>query len=372
MRVMLISNTGFQYLAAVIPAMEKLGVVCKTVSASSFGRAIPDYFPSQFRRYYFDRKTILDLRDAIAAFRPDVVHVTGIRSVLLKVLVAMRPFETVAMVHERIAAAGMNVFSPLDPFLFRTRRIDRLIMPSRAMLNNWMGSHYLRWLAPPRRNEVLHYAFNLPAPTSAEQKRVLQRELGLNPDAFIIGSVCNIRPWKAVAFVAEIVASLDTARPVIFAVVGGWRSTHSQYIEKIRAAGGERLALLGHIPQAERVMPAFDLYTTPTYLPGESFGMAFAEAMSHGVPGITMNYGASAEVCDHGHTGYALPENKSVWRRHILELIENDALRTSMGQAARQRIAERFSPENRASDYFRIYQTAIEERGGWKERRPGA
>lgn len=364
MRVMLVSVSGFQYLAAVMPAMEEQGVAYRRLATTSLDGQPSASWPAAVRRYAFGRRLIADYRKQIEAFRPDLVHVMGVRPTVIMTLAAMRPYPTVGLVHERISAGGMNVFSPLDPVLFRRRRIDRIIMPSRSMLNNWMGSRYTRWLAAPRRNEVLHYAFRLPDPTSPEDKRALRQDLGLNPDAFVIGTVCHIRPWKAVEFVADIVRSLEVDRRVEFAVVGGW-NPKSNYIRRIRETGGDRLRLLGHVPEAHRIMAAFDLYVTPTLLPGESFGMAFAEAMAHGVPGITMNYGASAEVCDHGFTGYALPENQSVWRRHIVELIEDDALRNAMGRAARTRIADRFSPDVRARDYLRVYRTVIEERGGW-------
>jgi glycosyltransferase involved in cell wall biosynthesis len=359
---MLVSDEGFQYLAAVMPAMRAKGVEYASIATNEFTKAVPGAIPRRFAKYYFDGGALRAFRAQIAAFAPDVIHAMGVRSVLMKTLAATRAFPAVAIVHERISAGGMNPLNPVDPMLFGSSRIDRIVMPSRAMLNNWMGNSYTRKLARPERCEVLHYAFDLPPPTTREERRALRGRLGLDPDAFIIGTVCYIRPWKNVEFAAEVVTSLDTVRPVFLAVVGG-ASRDAAYMDKIRAAAGGRLKLLGHIPDAHRMMAAFDLYLTPTRLPGESFGMAFAEAMAHGVPGITMNYGASAEVCEHGVTGFALPESARVWRRHIEELMRDSASLARMGEAARKRIADRFSPAARAEDYFRVYATVIEERG---------
>lgn len=363
-RVLFTSGTAFQYLDAVLPALERLDYQFSKAALDTICGPPPRGLPRAARRYYFDRRMMRRYRDAIEAFCPDVIHVMGLRAHLIKTLAAIRPYRTVGLVYERISAGGINPLSPLDPILFRSNRIDRMIMPSKAMLNNWMGGRYTRWIARRERCETLHYAFALPEPIGADERKALRVRLGLDPDAFIVGTACLVRPWKAVDFAAEVVASIDTNRPLIFAVLGGWPS-NSSYVERVKAAGGSRLKLLGHVPDAHKIMAVFDLYITPTYLPGESFGMAFAEAMAHGVPALTMNYGASAEVCDHGFSGYALPENKAIWRRHIVELMENDALRAQMGRAARQRIADRFSPEVRARDYDRVYRTVVDERGGW-------
>ncbi len=361
MRIMLVSGGGFQYLAGVIPAMERLGAVYKNLSLDPLTQPAPNWVPRAFRRYYVDEKSLAAYRAEIEAFRPDVVHVTGLRHFLIRMIKALKPYPSIALAYERISTGGISVLSPLDPYLFNHPRLDRFVVPSKATINNWMGGRYTRGLVRRDRIEPMHYAFELPAPTSAEEKRALRERLGLDPDAFIVGTVAYVRPWKNVEFTAEAVRGAKTDRPIMMAVVGG-SGANPAYEAKVRAAGGDRLKMLGIIPQAHRIMPAFDLYVTPTALPGESFGMSFAEAMAHGVPAITMNYGASAEICEHGFTGYALPESVPVWRRHIEELANDPEKLARMGQAARLRIAERFSPEVRALDYWRMYSTAIEER----------
>lgn len=360
MRVLLISESGFQYLAAVLPALEARGVTFGTASLREMRGAIPAYLPRSLRSTWMSRAGAAALKARLAKFAPDLVHATGVRPVLFHALAALRDFPAVALVHERISAGGMNPLHPVDPFLFRHRRLDRIVMPSKAMLNNWMGNGYTRWLAPPERCEVLHYAFDLPPPLASAERAALRARLGLDPDALVIGTVCYIRPWKFVEFAAAVVAALRTERPVVLAVVG--TPGRAEYMASIRAAGGERLRYLGPIPDAARMMGAFDLYLTPTRLPGESFGMAFAEAMAAGVPAITMNYGAAAEICEHGVTGFALPERVEVWRHEIDALLADPARLAAMGKAARERIAARFSPPVRAADYHRVYAAAIAER----------
>lgn len=365
MRVLFVSNSGFQYLASVIPALNRQGVEHQLLSLEDLREKQRHFRRTKSRwlkKYYFDSAFTAAFRAALDAFNPDVMHVTGLRSTLIKSLVACRTHPDMAIVHERISAGGMNVASPLDWMLFNHRRIDRIVMPSHAMLNNWVGNPFLRAYMPHGRYEVLHYAFDLPPLPSAQEKQALRAALGLPADAFIVGTVCYVRPWKYVEFVAQAVAAIRSDREICFAVVGP-PSRDERYMEIVRRAGGSRLKLLGRIPNASKIMYAFDLYTTPTRLPGgESFGMAFAEAMAYGVPGITMNYGASAEVCESGVSGYALPESVSAWQRTIEMLIQDPDRLRQLGVAARQRIAERFSPQDRAREYLRVYETTIAER----------
>ena len=54
------------------------------------------------------------LRACLAAFAPDIVHVSGWRQDLMTALIASRTFPTLPIVCERGAVGGLNVFSPLE------------------------------------------------------------------------------------------------------------------------------------------------------------------------------------------------------------------------------------------------------------------
>jgi glycosyltransferase involved in cell wall biosynthesis len=361
MRVLLVSNTGFQYLASVIPAMERNGVAFRNVSTDDLRvhqKRFVDTSVRAIKVYYFDRAYLQAFRQILKDFAPDLVHITGLRSTLLKTLAALRAFPDIPLVYERISAGGVNFFNPAEWMMFRHKRVKRIVMPSQAMLNNWMGHPLLRRMTGPGRCEVLHYAVDLPPPTDAEGRRAIRRSLGLEENAFIVGSVCIVRPWKNVEFVADVVSSIKSDAPIYFAVVGPEHGDR-QYMDRIRSAGGSRLRLLGRIPNAKDIMPAFDVYVTPTELPGESFGVAFAEAMSHGVPSLTMNFGASAELCEHGVSGYAIPYDKRAWQSVIEMLMHDPAKRAQIGEAARRRVATHFAPDAIAENYLTVYRRVL-------------
>jgi glycosyltransferase involved in cell wall biosynthesis len=76
----------------------------------------------------------------------------------------------------------------------------------------------------------------------------------------------------------------------------------------------------------------------------EGFGFVFLEAMAHGLPVIGGNADATPEVIVHGETGLLVtPTSVDAVVEAASRLLGDDALRKTMGEAARQRAAAQFS-----------------------------
>src|ERR1043165_2228565 len=109
MRILLISEAGHQYLAPVIPAMEKRGVTFRALAIKDL-KVHQKWLPKS--RYFVDASYLAAFRRIVDEFAPDVAHATGIRSILTTTLAGLRPYPKIPIVHERISAGGMNVLSP--------------------------------------------------------------------------------------------------------------------------------------------------------------------------------------------------------------------------------------------------------------------
>lgn len=81
----------------------------------------------------------------------------------------------------------------------------------------------------------------------------------------------------------------------------------------------------------------------------EGFGFVFLEALAHGLPVIGGNMDATPEVVVHGETGLLVtPTSVDEIVTAASRLLEDNALRARMGEAARRHVAARFSyPEFR-------------------------
>ena len=298
----------------------------------------------------------------LAAFTPDIIHVSGGRQDLMAALIACRTFPKAPIVCERGAVGGLNGLSPLDWAMFRHPRLAAIIVPSRAVINAWAARPLLRRLMRAERCETAPYAVIPPPLAAPDERSRLRAMLGLEEAAFVVGTVCAIRPIKNLAFAARAVASMRSARPVAFAVIG--TPGDARAMRELAEAGGSRLRLLGPRPGAVSLMPALDAYVSPTRVPGEGFGLAFAEAMACGLPALTMNYGGSAEICEDGSSGFVLPEDLARWTATLERLAGDGELAQRVGEEARNRIARRFSPAAVAEAYLRIYEGAVRAANG--------
>jgi glycosyltransferase involved in cell wall biosynthesis len=93
----------------------------------------------------------------------------------------------------------------------------------------------------------------------------------------------------------------------------------------------------------------------------EGLPYALLEAMSLGKPAVVMNRYGMAEVVQHGETGFTAntPEEAV---RYLEKLLDDTALRTWMGKAARETVEEKFSEKRMVEELEKIYGHAGEVR----------
>lgn len=311
--------------------------------ASRIARKIGRYLPPAHIL-----KTIVDAADR---FDPHLVHMGTGRPVALAVLRALGGRKALPMAIEQGAIGGVNALSPIDWLTFYNRRISRVIVPSYAPVNQWIGSWSHSRLGA--KAEVVPHPVVVPPPTDRAYRDALRDRLGLPRDAFVVGTVCSIRPIKNVAFLARAVAAMR--HDALCAIVG---PGNEAALREVRLAGGDRVRLLGRQPGAE-TMPVFDCYATPTRHPGESFGLATAEAMAAGVPVLATNVGGSGDLVRGGTTGYSLPLVEADWTAALDTLAGDEALRIRLGEAGRMRIATEFSPEVVADQTLSVWMRMV-------------
>ena len=68
MRVLFASATEFQYLGAVLPALEQRGYAFRKVGLDTLCGDGPRFLPASMRRYYHDRRMLQPYRDVIEEF----------------------------------------------------------------------------------------------------------------------------------------------------------------------------------------------------------------------------------------------------------------------------------------------------------------
>ena len=192
-------------------------------------------------RYLPQASLVQAIRDATGRLQPHLVHIGPGRSLALSALRALGDRPDLPIAIERGAVGGLNLLSPIDWATFFSRRISKVVVPSYGMLNAWMGRRFLAAALTSGRVEVIAHPLALPAPVDIGERQAIRDRLGLASDAFVVGTVCKIRPIKNIGFAASVVASLDC--DAILAVVGG--AGEPSLMREIERQGGSRLRLLG-------------------------------------------------------------------------------------------------------------------------------
>ena len=89
----------------------------------------------------------------------------------------------------------------------------------------------------------------------------------------------------------------------------------------------------------------------------DSFGIPVVEAMASGAPVVASRSGGVVETVRDGETGFIVEKNHAQqMAQALLKLLEDDALRESMGRAGRQRALTYFTWDKVAEDMRQRYQ----------------
>jgi len=189
-------------------------------------------------------------------------------------------------------------------------------------------------------------------------RRDVRRELGLGPDATLIGLVARYDPFKDHANFLRAAAALKGRLPdVHFLLCGYGVDPGNETLASMVAALGlrGRCHLLGPRRDVPRLQAGLDLATSSSV--SEAFPLAVGEAMACGVPCVVTDVGDSALIV--GETGRVVPPHDPLalavaWEE--LLALAPDA-RRRLGQAARLRVQERYELVGITRRYENVYET---------------
>ncbi|MDZ7267324.1 MAG: glycosyltransferase [candidate division KSB1 bacterium] len=197
------------------------------------------------------------------------------------------------------------------------------------------------WLAPERIS-VIYNGID-PAEFAAADGTSLRKKWQLPADAPVLGFVGQLDERKGLtvllAAFAKILPQVPAARLVL---VGEGPLRTMIESERQRQGWQQHLLLAGFVDDIPAVMAAIDVLLLPSFW--EGFGLVLIEAMAAGKPVITTNISSMPEIVEHGLTGFLLPPGDAgALAAHACALLQDGEQRRAMGEAARRRVAGKFS-----------------------------
>ena len=189
-------------------------------------------------------------------------------------------------------------------------------------------------------------------------KEAARRELGFKDEKIVL-FVGRIEPLKGVDILINAAAMLESDVECSVLIVGGDESSQARVDELQDLASGlgigHRVAFVGAVDHDK--LPLFynaaDVCVVPSHY--ESFGLVAVEAMACGVPVVASRVGGLTGTVKDGETGYLIPWLcPEPFAERIEMLLENESLRKSLGEVARDAVS-RYGWDKVAARVLEVY-----------------
>lgn len=302
-----------------------------------------------------DLRSIRRVRAIIEDWRPDIVHGAVFEGVSMAALGPPLGWRGHVILEEIAFPTGRSWRSNLLLRLLAFRA-DRFVAVSPAV------GEYLRdelHLGDAVRR-VIDNGVSAVEPAPPEQVEALRAELGLPPDAFVVGSAGRLDDSvKRFSDLIRATAKLrDRVDGIHLVIAGGGRD--GPVLERLAEELGvaDRIVLAGHHERMAPVYGLFDVFALASNR--ESFGLVLAEAMFASLPVVSTAVGGPRDIVVDGETGIHVEVGDiDAIARALEELAVDPALRQRLGDAGLERARRCYSAERYARDVAALYDELV-------------
>jgi glycosyltransferase involved in cell wall biosynthesis len=238
------------------------------------------------------------------------------------------------------------------------RRFDHLIAVSQATRDEMVAAGIRSELIT-----VLHNGIDTEAWSPKQVSQTLRDELNLGSAFPVVGYVGRIMPEKDLETwlrAAALVAKQFPGAQFVLIGEGKDDGTLGQ-IKRLATELGiaDRSHFPGYRSDLIPVYLAFDIFLLSSRR--EGLPNSILEAMALGVPTVTTDVAGAKELVLDGTTGYVLPQGDvDGIARALNALAGNEGLRQKMREASRERVARKFSFDNRLRQIEALYENVLE------------
>ncbi|MBI3782654.1 MAG: glycosyltransferase family 4 protein [Deltaproteobacteria bacterium] len=288
-----------------------------------------------------DARALVSLVRIFRRLQPDIVHTHSSKAGILGRWAAR--YAAVPVIVHTIHGYGFHERqAPPVYWLLRASEVasaritSHFITVSRADLD--AGVHW--GLFPPSRVTLIRSGVELAAFPSRDRHTPLHDQLGLTPDAPLVGMVACLKPQKApldfVRLAQRVLARIQNAHFVLVGDGDLRARVESEVIDRGLAHCFHMLGWRCDVPAILESLSVFVLTSLWEGLP-----RVVPEAMAAGTPVVATRVNGTPEAVADGVTGYLVePGDIETMAERIVFLLQHPAEARCMGQQGHDRVAE--------------------------------
>lgn len=261
----------------------------------------------------------------------------------------------VVIAHEHMWAYSGNRFRPLLDRELIARLTSAFIAVSEE------GRRRMITVERIPAEDVVYLPNGVPATPAGDGERI-RAELGVAPDAPVVGSVGHLRREKAYEVLIEAAGRLRESQPGLQVLIAG-EGPERPALEALRAQLGldDVVRLLGARDDVPDLLAAFDVAACSSDFEGGP--LSVMEYMGAALPVVATRVGGLPELVHDGETGILVPpRDPGALADALARLLADPSLRTRLGSAGRELRASEYDIDVWVGRLEDLYLRCLSER----------
>jgi glycosyltransferase involved in cell wall biosynthesis len=192
----------------------------------------------------------------------------------------------------------------------------------------------------------------------------LAREIGIEKDVFVVGTVGRLSPVKGHNFLIEAFSGALSRHPTMRLLIVGEGSEKKALGEQARLSGLEDKVFFtsGKDKTLESFFSIMDVFCLASV--SEGLGFSLMEAMASGRPCVASDIGGLSELIENGENGLLVPSrDPEALGKAILRLAGDEDLRKRIAKKAREKALRDFPVRYSALSTMEVYKKVLRDKG---------
>jgi glycosyltransferase involved in cell wall biosynthesis len=315
-----------------------------------------------------DSQSYFQIKQAIAAFQPDVVHTHSGKAGLLGRMAAYG-LRVPAIVHT-VHGAPFHAYQGRGAQAvlrrcerYAARRSDALVSVADAMTDLLVAAR----VAPREKFTTVYSGMEVePFLESGQHRQAMRLKLGYGDEHIVVGKIARLFHLKGHEYVVRAARQVVRAQPNVRFLFVGDGALSQSIRESVQRAGLESyFQFTGLVPpeQIPALIAAMDIVVHASLR--EGLARVLPQALIAGKPVISYDVDGAREVVINNETGLLLPpESIDELAAAVIALAADPALRDRLGSEGRRRFTDRFRHEQMTRQLRQLYERILSAKRG--------